>query len=115
MALQSAGLLCTELIGSGRASGIADAAGQAEIGRRYTARWRQHFVPRLRLAAAFAQAAMRPSSASLLMALARTWPGLLTQGARWAGKVRCAADQQVFAAPQAPQLLTPESTARRRS
>jgi flavin-dependent dehydrogenase len=112
MALQSAGLLCAGLIRSGRSGG---AEAQAAVGRRYAAQWRHHFAPRLALAAAFAQAAMRPSSASLLMALARTWPGLLTQGARWAGKVRSAADQQVFAAPQAPPLLTPESTARRRS
>jgi 2-polyprenyl-6-methoxyphenol hydroxylase-like FAD-dependent oxidoreductase len=111
MALQSAGLLCAGLIRSGRSGG---AEAQAAVGRRYAAQWRHHFAPRLALAAAFAQAAMRPTSAAVLIALARTWPGLLTQGAKWGGKVRCAADQQVFAPPPACQI-TLESTARRRS
>jgi flavin-dependent dehydrogenase len=114
MALQSAGLLCAGLIESGRAGRSGSAEAQAAVGRNYAAQWRQHFAPRLALAAAFAQVAMRPASASLLMSLARTWPGLLTQGAKWGGKVRSAADQQIFAASKACQLI-PESTARRRS
>ncbi|MCY7388827.1 MAG: hypothetical protein LH481_12320, partial [Burkholderiales bacterium] len=48
--------------------------------------------PRLRLAASFANLAMRPAASAALMALLRRWPALLTRGAAWAGKVHCAAD-----------------------
>ena len=71
--------------GGGKDEGIPLAG---EIQRRYAADWRQQFAPRLRLAAAFAQTAMHPPVSALLMAALRVWPGLLTQGARWGGKVR---------------------------
>jgi len=90
MALQSAWLLCTQLLASGRREEAPGGAWQREVGRRYAADWRRHFAPRLRLAAAYAHLAMRPGSAELLMALLRTWPGLLTLGAKWGGKARCA-------------------------
>lgn len=96
MALQSAWLLCAHLLGGERRrdrSGAAlTEAWQREVARRYAAQWRRQFEPRLRLAAAFAHLAMRPATAVPLMGLARTWPGLLTLGARWGGKTRCAAD-----------------------
>ena len=63
-----------------------------KTGDLYAGQWRQQFSPRLRLAAAFAHCAMRPMSAAPLMALARTWPGLLTVGARWGGKTRLKVD-----------------------
>ncbi|MEP7058588.1 MAG: FAD-dependent oxidoreductase [Caldimonas sp.] len=110
IALQSAWLLCARLLGE-RASAredrtdpeprhelLLDVAWQRDIARRYAADWRREFGPRLRLAAAFAHAAMRPRSAAALVALARGWPGLLTLGARWGGKVRCAADPATIAA-----------------
>jgi flavin-dependent dehydrogenase len=71
--------------------------GHAQVSRRYAADWRRHFATRLRLAAAFAHVAMRPAAAAPLMALLGRWPGLLTQGARWAGKGRCAADPATIA------------------
>ncbi len=91
MAMQSAWLLCGHLLQSpdGR-GGALHADWQRGVHQRYAADWRRHFAPRLRLAAAFAQLAMRPALASPLLALLRLWPGLLTQGARWGGKVRCA-------------------------
>ena len=96
MALQSAWLLCARLVeaqpGGDDAVRLPDAARQAELARRYAVDWRRAFAPRLRLAAAFAHAAMRPASAGLLLALARRWPGLLTHGARHGGKIRCAVD-----------------------
>ena len=92
MALQSAAMLCTELLTGRRRAAMPDATRQAEVARCYTREWRRHFAPRLRLGAAFAHAAMRPGSAALLMALARSWPGLLTYGAAWAGKARSAVD-----------------------
>ena len=92
MALQSAWLLCAQLLDAKRPGQLPDEAWQREVGRRYAADWRRRFGPRLRLAAAFAHLAMRPACAVPLVALARAWPGLLTLGAKWGGKVRCATD-----------------------
>ena len=108
MALQSAQLLCERLLddghqraaskgatapgtapwrlADGRRAKAPGAGAQREAGRAYAAEWRRQFEPRMRLAAVFAQLAMRPGPAQLLVALARCWPGLLTAGARWGGK-----------------------------
>ena len=115
MAIQSAWLLCARLI-EARPERACDAAApdaapvagtgspdpwrgaapsvawQREIQARYVADWCRHFVPRLRLAAAFAHAAMRPAAALPLVALLGHWPALLTHGAKWGGKLRCALD-----------------------
>jgi flavin-dependent dehydrogenase len=90
MALQSAALLCSHLAGGPGLQAVPGAAVQAGLQRAYVAAWRREFLPRLRLAALFAHLAMRPRSAGLLMTLIQRWPGLLTQGARWGGKVRSA-------------------------
>ena len=90
MALQSAALLCSLLLKLPGAPAIPQASAQFELQRRYAAAWRTAFAPRLRLAAVFAHLAMRPRSAAALMSAVRVWPGLLTQGARWGGKVRFA-------------------------
>ena len=106
MALQSAWLLCGELLAPAPGApargepapraptreAACGAAWQHEVAQRYAAQWRREFVPRLRLAAAFAHLAMRPAAAATLVALTRLWPGLLTAGARWGGKARCAGD-----------------------
>jgi menaquinone-9 beta-reductase len=92
MALQSAWLLCEEL------AGAADAFrcdGQGESRRRqiqqlYASRWRAHFSGRLRLAACFAHAAMRPGLARPLLPLLRRAPALLGVAARASGKTRSA-------------------------
>jgi len=88
MALQSAALLCSHLLAHQPAERASAVVLQAELQRRHAADWRREFVPRLRVAAAFAQVAMRPRSAATLMTVVRYWPGLLTRGARWGGKVR---------------------------
>jgi flavin-dependent dehydrogenase len=108
MALQSAALLCSHLLSHRGTSAVSDAAVQAELQRAYAASWRRQFAPRLRLAAVFAHLAMRPRSAEALVKLARAWPRLLTQGARWGGKVRFAemADAAVLAHPS-PSPPTP--------
>ena len=102
MALQSARLLCAHLLSNPLSNPLGNQLGhspvsrapagpqQAVLQRRYAADWRREFAPRMRLAAAFAQLAMRPAGAAALMALLRVWPGLLTHGARWGGKVRLA-------------------------
>ena len=88
MALQGAALLCSHLLGPTSAATVPGAGLQAKLRRRYAADWRRAFAPRLRLAALFAHLAMRPRSAAVLMKLTQAWPGLLTWGARWGGKVR---------------------------
>ena len=110
MALQSAALLSAHLLGteSGQArpartashdaqhgsdasrAPVPDAAMQAKIQRRYARAWRKAFAPRLFVAAVFAHLAMRPFAAAALMKVVQAWPGLLTHGARWGGKVRLA-------------------------
>ena len=92
MAMQSAWLLCTRLLDAGRTGNASADAVQRDVGRRYAEAWRDSFGPRLQLAAAFAHAAMHPASAASLVVLARAWPGLLTLGARFAGKARSVAD-----------------------
>jgi flavin-dependent dehydrogenase len=92
MALQSSWLLCGHLLGTDQPQSIASKVWQHEVGRRYAVEWRHHFESRLRLAAAFAHLAMRPVFSAPLVALARAWPAILTVGAKWGGKVRCAAD-----------------------
>jgi len=106
MALQSAALLCAQLLPhSGqllsRTKGHTPhtAALLAECQRRYSAAWRRNFGPRLQLAAAFAHSAMRPGATQLLMGLLQAWPGLLTQGARWGAKVRPAEPPQRLVSP----------------
>lgn len=91
MALQSAALLSAHLLDRDAPSAPPDAVVQAALQRGYVSAWRREFAPRLHLAAVFAHLAMRPRHAAVLMKLARLWPGLLTQGARWGGKVRLAA------------------------
>ncbi len=88
MALQSAALLCALLLRHQTALLAPGAAVQAQLQREYAAQWRRQFAPRLRLAAVFAHAAMRPAWAAVLIKLVRRWPGLLTHGARWGGKVQ---------------------------
>jgi menaquinone-9 beta-reductase len=96
MALQSAGLLCARLIGGRSRACLGDPAWQLAVHRGYAGDWQRHFMPRLRLAAVFAHAAMRPGAAALAMAVARAWPGLLGLGARCGGKVDIAGDPRTF-------------------
>jgi 2-polyprenyl-6-methoxyphenol hydroxylase-like FAD-dependent oxidoreductase len=88
MALQSAALLCGVLTGAQAAGSVPAAALHAGLQRQYAAAWQTTFAPRMRLAAAFAHVAMRAPSAALLMSVLGLWPGLLTRGARWGGKVQ---------------------------
>jgi len=104
MALQSAALL-SSLLGQAGAAALADGSGQAALQRRYAAAWRKQFAPRLHLAAAFAHLAMRPRSAAALMKLLSVWPGLLTRGARWGGKVRLADPARSMERPEARPAL----------
>jgi len=100
MAVQSAWLLCCELLRARALHGLYaadDVAWQRIAARRYAYEWRRQFVPRLRLASAFAHACMHRHSSALLLALADFWPGLLYEGARWIGKTGCAIDPAAVA------------------
>ena len=112
MALQSAWLLCTRLIDPARPDRTPSAARQRQVGRRHAAAWRRHFGPRLRVASLFAHAAMRPAVATLLLFVVRLWPGLLTAGAKWGGKVRSVVDADAAAsrrrAPRPPRVPSKE-------
>jgi flavin-dependent dehydrogenase len=88
MALQSAWLLCEELTGSADAF-RCDMRGETRrrhAQRRYAFRWRAYFSRRMRLAACFAHAAMRPALAAPLLPLLRRAPALLGIAARMSGK-----------------------------
>ncbi len=105
MALQSAFLLCEQLLAS--APTAQDADWHAKVSARHAARWRRRFVPRLALAAAFAHAAMRPAASQVLIGVLARWPGLLTQGARWCGKVDPVSDSVMAAvAPRSQETAT---------
>jgi flavin-dependent dehydrogenase len=92
MALQSAWLLCAALAGAPEAF-RGDARGEMrrrQIRASYTARWLAHFSRRMRLAACFAHAAMRPGLAGPLLPLLRRAPALLGMAAWASGKTRSA-------------------------
>ena len=98
MAMQSAWLLCAQLLGpAARVDARFGKAWQCAVRHRYIADWRGHFAPRLRLAAALAHLAMRPALTSPLLALLGRWPGLMTHGARQGGKVNCAPSPETVA------------------
>ncbi len=97
MALQSAWLLCAQLLHAKPGQGLADPVWQRQKAHLYAVQWRLAFAPRLRLAAVLAHVAMRPLLAKPMLALLQRWPGLLTLGAGWGGKTRCAVDPAAIA------------------
>ena len=92
MALQSAWLLCDALTGSTTVLRCDERAERRrrEIQRSYVEQWRAHFLRRMRLAACFAHAAMRPGIAAPVLPLLRRAPALLGIAARVSGKTRSA-------------------------
>lgn len=109
MALQSAWLLCEELAASADAF-RCDMRGEMRrrgIQHRYASRWRAHFSGRMRVAACFAHAAMRPAVAAPLLPLLRRAPALLGIAARLSGKTRCAVNLPSAALPSVIQGSRP--------
>lgn len=90
MAVQSAALLADMLLPY--RSDIPEPPVQERIRMDYAKAWRRHFSRRIRLAALFAHAAMRPNMFSSLMPLLARHPALLGHCARWCDKVRPAPD-----------------------
>lgn len=100
MAIQSAWLLSDLLIAQRMETQAShmQRTDWSSTGSAYMHAWRANFAPRLRFAAVCAHLAMRPQAASPLLPLLQRWPGLLTQGARIAGKVRQSAVPATLAA-----------------
>lgn len=90
MAMQSAWLLADAL--AARQTGVRGAqlppAAHQDAGRAYARQWHRQFAGRIRFAALCAHLAMRPVAGHLLLPALHAWPGVLTRGARLAGKVR---------------------------
>jgi len=97
MALQSAWLLCAQLLTRTPGAGLSDPVWQREMARVYAAQWHDAFATRLRLAAVLAHGAMRPWLLKPVLALLQRWPSLLTRAAAWGGKTRCVADPAAVA------------------
>lgn len=83
MAIQSAWLLCERLVA---AAPVTRAAQWSEVARDYEAVYRDNFGQRIRASSAFSMLAMRPAAAGVVAGLLEHVPGLLSAGARWAGK-----------------------------
>jgi flavin-dependent dehydrogenase len=99
MAIQSAWLLCDHLIAHDAQAGAG--AADPDIGRAYASAWKRNFARRIRLAAVLARLAMRPAALVRLLPLLRSWPGILTAGARLGGKINCAVEVASMQAPAA--------------
>jgi flavin-dependent dehydrogenase len=86
MALQSAQLLAARL--TQQPVSAIDERRAASLQREYTRAWNEQFALRLRLAALYAQIAMRPMLSASASGLLCRWPQLLTVATRFAGKAR---------------------------
>lgn len=94
MAMQSAWLLSQALL---RGS-IEDAS------QEYSKQWNRHFTNRIHAAAVFAQLAMRPWIARLILPILKLFPSILTWGAKLSGKVK-----QVVPATISTELIANET------
>jgi 2-polyprenyl-6-methoxyphenol hydroxylase-like FAD-dependent oxidoreductase len=86
MAIQSACLLCEQLIARQRRYSAFSSDELESIRYEYAANWRRNFSRRLQLAALFAHLFMRPICTRIAAGVLERVPQLLTQGARWSGK-----------------------------
>ena len=125
MAMQSAWLLCAQLLGDAPRQRCALAPGnrgseelarwQGQVARRYARLWRRNFALRLQMAAVLAHGAMRPRWSAPLLQLLQHWPPFLTQGVEWCGKTRTVPDAATIArlaahcgaAPERPAITAP--------
>jgi 2-polyprenyl-6-methoxyphenol hydroxylase-like FAD-dependent oxidoreductase len=97
MAVQSAALLANMLLPYKME--IVDAQVQERIRTQYAKAWCRHFSRRVRMAALFAHAAMRPQTYGSLLPLLTRYPALLGHFARWCDKVRPGPDMNNGEAP----------------
>ena len=90
IAIQSATLLCEQLIAHPELRGERAGSARALNGARdhYALAWRTNFSPRLFVAALFASVFTRPIATRIAAALVERFPQLLSEGARWSGKTQ---------------------------
>jgi len=86
MAAQSGWLLGQRLIAAQDV--LRNDSALAELGRAYATDWRAQFAGRIRAAAVFAHALMRPQSAAVAVSLLKLFPPLVTVCASMSGKTR---------------------------
>jgi flavin-dependent dehydrogenase len=88
MAIQSATLLCRQLIASPGLRNDLPLSSRTLEGIRngYAMAWRSNFSRRVRMAALFAHLFMQPVSTRIATKLLERFPKLLTEGSRWSGK-----------------------------
>ena len=86
MAIQSAWLLSQSLIAERAVLTSQDARRRAH--REYERAWKRSFEGRIRVSAVIAHWAMRPVAVTCIRPWLRWFPSLLTQGARFSGKVK---------------------------
>ena len=89
MAIQSSALLCGQLIAHPdlRSEGPHSNRMLEGIRLDYVMAWRNNFSQRMRMVALFAHLFMRPVPARIVASLLGRFPQLLTEGARWSGKM----------------------------
>lgn len=85
MAMQSAGLLSQILLA--HRDEVISGSGMASVGEAYRRQWSAYFATRIRVAAVFAQLAMRPRMVALMLPLFKWFPSMLTVGAKLSGKI----------------------------
>ena len=86
MAMQSASLLCRQLIA--RQDAIMAGAAHHAVGAAYARDWNASFATRTRAAAAFAFLLTRSRAAAPALRLVQSYPGIMTVAARLAGKAK---------------------------
>jgi flavin-dependent dehydrogenase len=86
MAIQGAWLLAEALLAQ-KPETLTAKEQQDAAQRNYIIAWRRAFLPRMRLAAAFAHIAMRPAFMGAIFPILQRHPWLLTRAAAWGGKV----------------------------
>jgi menaquinone-9 beta-reductase len=86
MAMQAAWLLCRRITARGQDLSTQNAI--AEVGAAFGREWKAAFVFRIGAAAAFAQIAVRPNTATMCLPLLKHFPNILTVGARFSGKTK---------------------------
>ena len=74
-----------------------------DVGVGYATAWRRAFASRIRLAAVYAHIAMNPALHRAVLPMLKRWPALISAGARWGGKARCAVDAHRFPVAEASQ------------
>ncbi len=84
MALQGGWLLARHLQAWQQDSGKPATLGSAA--ERYAAAWKRSFAARVRASSVVAHWAMQPGAVAAVLPLLRSFPSLLTWGARWSGK-----------------------------